>query len=53
MPLPPLGLNRNDYGFLWAVNPKAEPLETGSRSTPNTLFQSLLTVPHVATRAVI
>jgi hypothetical protein len=40
-------------GFLWAVNPKAEPVEIDSHSTPKVLPRGLLTVPHVATRAVI
>ena len=39
------------FGFSLAVNPKAEPMEIDSHSTPNTLFRGLLTVPDDATRA--
>ena len=40
-----------DLGFLWAVNPKAEPVEIDSHSTPKVPFRGLLTVPDDATRA--
>ena len=39
-------------GILWAVNPKAEPVEIGSHSTPKVPSRRLLTVPDDATRAV-
>jgi len=44
----------SQYPFprLTYVNPKAEPVETDSHLTPNTLFRGLLTVPDDATRAV-
>ena len=40
-----------ELGFLWAVNPKAEPVEIDSHSTPKALSRGLLTVPDDATRA--